>query len=100
MSAANPGASADTPRRRAETLLGLYPGIEEDELAELLHWFHSEASALDVGLIASDPALAAAYRRLKSDHLDRLNGADLVRAVIVLMLIGAGILAIVFWHTA
>lgn len=57
-----------------------------------------EASALDVGLISSDPNLRAPYEGLKKDHLDRLNGADLFWMV---MLIGGVFvaLALLIWSS-
>lgn len=80
---------------RSRAILKYYPNVSEEELGELLHWFREEASPLEVGQIASDPDLAKPYQRLKTDHLDRLRGADLVRAAIVIMLLGAAIIALI-----
>lgn len=87
----------DGARRRAhiETVLADYPRIEPEQTETLLRWFRKEATALDVGLIASDPQLAEPYRRFRAEHLDRLSGADIVRALLVVCVVVAGIVAIV-----
>lgn len=78
-------------RKRIMALLARYPGLDSDELADLLRWFKKEASALDAGLIASDPKLARPYPDLKQEHLDRVNGADMFW---VAMLVGGGVVAL------
>lgn len=90
------GAPATGRRDRITTLLAQYPRLESDDLAELLHWFRKEASALDVGLIASDPRLAMSYEGLKKDHLDQLTGADLLW-VTILVGTGFAVLALLVW---
>ncbi|MFN4037934.1 MAG: hypothetical protein ACK4IB_01240 [Erythrobacter sp.] len=87
----NRHATLKQRRDRIIILLAKYPGLDDDELADLLHWFKKEASALDVGLIASDPHLQAPYEGVKKDHLDRMNGADLFWIV---MLIGGVFVAL------
>ena len=91
-------APRETRRDQMASLLAKYPGVHTDELTDLLHWFKREASALDVGLISSDPNLRAPYESLKKDHLDRLNGADLFWRV---MLIGGVFLmfALLIWSS-
>lgn len=84
-------ARCETRRDQMASLLARYPGVDGDELADLLHWFKKEASALDVGLIASDPALKAPYEAIKKEHVDRLNSADLFW---VAMLVGSGFIAL------
>lgn len=91
-------AQADERRARIEAVLGVYPNVDAEELADLLHWFRTEASPLEVGFIASNPDLAKPYQRLKADHLDRLRGADLMRAAIVVLMIAAGIVALLLWR--
>lgn len=90
------GVSREARREQMAQLLARYPGLNSDELAELLHWFRKEASALDEGLISCDEKVSAAYRSFKKDHLDRLNGADLFWLV---MLGGGAILtvALIIW---
>ena len=78
------GATLEQRRDRITTLLAKYPKLGDEELADLLHWFKKEASALDVGLIAIDPNLKATYDALKEDHLDRVSGVDLLLMVILI----------------
>lgn len=85
-------APREMRRDQITSLLAKYPGLDSDELADLLHWFRKEASALDVGLIASDPKLQAPYLGIKKDHLDRMNGAKLFW---VSMLVTGGFIALV-----
>lgn len=87
----NESAPAAARRDRVVMLLARYPKLDSDELADLLRWFRREASALDVGLIASDPDLTASYESLKKDHLDRITGADVFW---VTMLVGTGFAAL------
>lgn len=90
------GVEDDASRRaHIETLLAAYPNVDHEETTLLVRWFRKEASALDVGLIASDPALGDPYRRFKTDHLDRLSGADLVRAFVFVSILGAGLLSLI-----
>lgn len=71
------GVPPEGRRQSAVALLARYPGLDDTELAELVRWFKKEASALDVGLIASDPELSHSYQRLKDAHLSKLGAADL-----------------------
>ena len=84
-------------QRRAfvEDLLVRYPVIESNELEDLKRWFGKEATALEVGLIASDPSLARAYRRFADEHIDPLSKIDLLHAALTItavMLVFAAIL--------
>lgn len=69
---------AHRARRRAhiEAALGQYPHLSPDGLQELTDYFTREATALDVGLIASNEAVQAAYRRFRADHIDPLRARD------------------------
>jgi len=69
-------SSAQERRAEIAAVLLRYPAVQPRELEDLLHWFRDEASALDVGLIASDPALSEPYRRLADDHLGRLGRVE------------------------
>lgn len=91
-------AQAEDRRARIEAMLSVYPNVDAEELADLLKWFRTEASPLEVGFLASDPALAKPYQRLKADHLDRLRGGDLMRAAIIVLMIAAGIVAVLLWR--
>src|SRR5690606_24710757 len=55
--------SAGDERRyaRVEALLAKYPAVSDAELAELVEWFEREASAYDVGVIASNESIRSAY---------------------------------------
>ena len=83
--------------RRAfiEGLLTRYPLIDSSELDDLKRWFGKEATALEVGLIASDPSLARPYRRFADEHIDPLTTIDLLyaaMAVAAVVLVFAAIL--------
>jgi len=55
-----------------EWSIGRYPGLEADELDEVLRYLKKEASAQDVALIASNERIHARYRQLARDYrLDR-----------------------------
>ncbi|MFC3101723.1 hypothetical protein [Altererythrobacter lauratis] len=90
------GASRAERRARAEELLARYPGLAPDELAHLHRWFSHEASALDVGLIASNEAVAERYRLYRRDHIDLLRPIDLVHALWFAALI-LGITVFIGW---
>src|SRR5690606_15831007 len=66
--------------QRIEALLAAYPGVTHDELEHLRRGFAREATALDVGLIAGNGAVAEGYRRFRAEHIDPLTLADLARA--------------------
>lgn len=85
-------------REQIMTVLGYYPHVNSDELAQLLHWFRKEATATDILQIASDSRLAKPYSKLKADHLDRLSGAELFRAAVMIMVIGAAIASLILWR--
>lgn len=71
------GDAATVRRAHIEAALSRYPHIEPDTLADLLHWFRKEATAIDLGILAADPRLEPRYQAFKADHLDRLHGANL-----------------------
>ena len=83
-------------RRRIEATLAQYPYIDTDALAELLHWFRNEASALEVGLLTSDPKFQKPYQQLKAEHLDRIRGADLFW-IAVEILVGGIAIVLTIW---
>lgn len=87
---------ADAPdhrRARVEQMLARYPGISDSEIADLLHWFRKEASAMDVAMLASNEDLAASYPQFRADHLDRLGIAEKVAVWIGAALVIGGIAA-------
>lgn len=83
-------------RARIEEALAEYPHVNRETLAEILDWFNKEASALDVGLIASDPKFREPYKKLKGDHLDRIRGADLFWIVVGILVSGIAV-ALTVW---
>ncbi|GGE00022.1 hypothetical protein GCM10011515_19770 [Tsuneonella deserti] len=64
-----------------ESVLARYPGISDEELRALKSWFMREASALDVGMLASNERIAPQYAQFRADHLDRLGTRDAMNAL-------------------
>lgn len=93
------GATGADRRAQIEALLASYPNNTDDELHELLHWFRHEATALEVGLLSSNPQITQAYRRFRADQLDRLTMREYgVMACVVGMV--AALLAYAVWYFA
>lgn len=80
-----------------EGTLARYPDISGTELATLKSWFMREASALDVGTLASNERIAAQYARFRADHLDAWRPRDAANALLWLLAAGAVIALIVFF---
>lgn len=68
-------------KKYVETLIADYPNISDDEVEILLKWFRKEASALDVGLIASEASLQKGYNLFKKDHID--NPVNKIRVILI-----------------
>lgn len=83
-------------RAEIERALARYPHLSPDTLGELTRYFDVEASALDVGLIASNDAIAAPYARFRREHLDPLRAQDWLRGIAFATVI-VGILIAVLW---
>lgn len=79
-----------------EAILDHYPDVTADQLQSLLHWFRTEASAYEIGMIASNPYVADGYRRFRADHIDRFPMRNTVYAIIVLLLLSAGGIVLTF----
>jgi hypothetical protein len=88
MTGASLAGSAQPPRTElaqpsarewVERTVARYPHLTPNELDHLVGWFKS-ASALDVGLVASDEEVRHAYVAFRKDHLDRFTWRDAVRA--------------------
>jgi tellurite resistance protein len=80
MATVNSGVIDADPRARATALLSRYPDLSEQELGELDHWFRKQATALDVGLLASEPSVAAQFRAYRNLHHDRFTTRDMLLA--------------------
>jgi hypothetical protein len=84
--AGSPGA---TTREQIAVLLSRYPQLSDEELNEIHDWFKRGASALDLGLLASDPDVAPTYRAYRAKHYDRITLMDSVRAAAALLVVAA-----------
>lgn len=89
----NAGVIATEERMRIGALLSRYPDNTEAELAEITNWFHRVATPLDIGMLASDPDIAAQYRAYRARYYDGFRPRDLVKAAaflaVALTIIGA-----------
>ena len=70
------GETSPEKRARAEAVLARYPELGSEELARLLHWYRREASAMDVGLLASNEDIRDSYRAFRRDHVERFSFKD------------------------
>lgn len=86
-------AGADHSRARIETLIARYPHIAHEEVAAIKHWIAKEASALDMGLLASNEDVAPQYRRFRAEQLDRFGFRDMALIAAVAVLLIAGLVA-------
>ena len=80
-------------REWVERTVAGYPHLTPDELDHLLAWFKA-ASALDVGLLASNEEVHHAYLAFRRDHVDRFTWEDAVRAGLFVLFFGGGVMAI------
>lgn len=84
-------------RAHIEAALARYPHLTPEGLQELTDYFASEASSLDVGLIACNEAIVPQYRKFRADHIEPLGPRDWLRgAAFVAVMIA--ILAALFWR--
>lgn len=68
--------SPDERRVDVATKLARYPNLPDNEVEDLRHWFHKEATALETAMLASDEQLREPYQQFRNDHLDRLSPRD------------------------
>jgi hypothetical protein len=87
----NRADAPDLRRVRVEQTLARYPAISDAEIADLLHWFRKEASAMDVAMLASDERIAGCYALFRADHLDRLGVGEKIAAWILAAMVIAAI---------
>ena len=83
------GATSADRRAHIETVLAHYPDVTEDELQVLVRWFKHEASALDAGVVSSNPDLHRQYAQFRSEHLDKLMAKDFAVIAGVIAAMGA-----------
>ena len=81
-------------REWVERTVARYPHLTPDELDHLVGWFKA-ASALDVGLVASNEEVHHAYVAFREDHLDRFTWGDAVRAALFVLFFGGVAAAII-----
>jgi hypothetical protein len=93
MTSTDTGANGAEERARIAGLLARYPQLPGDDLDRIHAWFRKGATALDLGLLASDPAVAAQYRAYRAAHYDRITPADYARAAAFLA-VAVAILAV------
>jgi hypothetical protein len=84
MTSTETGALDADERSRIAALLMRYPDLPDNELDRIHQWFRRGASALDLGLLASDPKVAPHYRAYRADYYDRIKPVDWMRAAIFL----------------
>lgn len=89
MNTTQTGVTNAERRTHIETVLAHYPAISEDELALLIRWFKRDATALDVGMISSNPDVHDAYVQFRSAHLDKLRVKDYALIVGIISTLGA-----------
>lgn len=88
--------AVDARRAHVEALLTAYPDVTPEERQLMVNWFRSEASALDVALVASNPAAERGYRRFRSENVDRFTIRDMVYALGFAAIIAVAVLLIVW----
>ena len=95
MNPQNAGVIAAEERARISALLRRYPDLAPGELSEIHNWFNRVATPLDLGMLASEPEIAAQYRAYRAEHHDRFKAKDLVKAALFIGVIAAVFGAIV-----
>jgi hypothetical protein len=87
-------SAIDARRAHVEALLAAYPDVTPEERQLMVNWFRSEASALDVALVASNPAAERGYRRFRSENVDKFTVKDMGYALLFAAIVAAAILLI------
>lgn len=89
--------AARAARRTAiERTLERYPHLSPEGLTELTDYFHSEASSLDLALIASNEAIREPYRQFRAEHVDPLKPRDWLRGLVFAAVVAALAVAIMW----
>ena len=87
-------SSPDERRIAIEALIARYPDLSKGDLAQVLRWFRKEATAYEVAMLASNEGLAAPYRKLRNEHLDRLTPSEKIAVGLLGTLVLGGLLAL------
>jgi hypothetical protein len=82
---------------RVTALLQQYPDVSSHELGELKTWFRRQATALDIGILASKEEIAGSYARFREEHIDRFDGKDIGIIIATLAAVAAVIVLIAYW---
>lgn len=90
------GSDLAARRAQVEASLARYPDLSSERLDDVLHWFRYEASALDVGHLASNEAIADRYRKFRADHIDPVKGRDVFWGIAFLALLAIVFLLIIW----
>lgn len=76
-------------RLQIEALVGAYPNIADDELAQLLHWLRREATSYDVAMLSAREDIRPGYAQLRKDHIDRISPVAIAMMIAgLLVLVG------------
>lgn len=81
MTIQNQSATALARRAHVEALLSAYPDVTPEERGLLVRYFRREANALDIGMLASNAAIARGYGLFRGEHIDRFTWADVAKGV-------------------
>jgi hypothetical protein len=84
------GETSPERRARIEALVARYPELDPAELADLVHWYRREASAMDVALVASNEAVTERFGAFCRAHVSEFNWRD--KAITALL--GAGVVGL------
>lgn len=84
----------DQRRLQIEAALAEYPQLPSDSVDDIIAWFKREATAFEVGILASNSAIYDNYRRFRRDHIDRLTIPEIAGVVGLVTLIVAAAAAI------
>ncbi|HEY0959207.1 MAG TPA: hypothetical protein VGE05_08025 [Novosphingobium sp.] len=74
-------------RLQIEAALAAYPHLPSDALGDLIDWFKCEATAFEVGILASNSAIYDNYRRFRREHIDRLTIPEIAGVISLATLI-------------
>jgi hypothetical protein len=96
MATVTDGATSAARRAQMEDALAEYPHLNLARLNELIDWFKREATALDIGMIASNEAIAEPYRKFRADHIDPMTARDMTNGMLFATAIGVAIFLLIW----